>query len=412
MRRSITDRFGVRAALVASAALILLLAGHGQALAASGDRDSGPSAQASIVGGVPSSIAAYPWLAHIEYRGAVEELGCGGSVIAPRLILTAAHCVLTGTGKVGVASNFSVLTGISDLDEATPERASRVSQVLVSPEYNPARTLNDVALLVLSAPVAVPAVPIATAADAALLTPGTPLAVAGWGMTSFEPPKLPSLMREAQPVVQSTPFCERKLGRVLSTYSPASQFCVRTTSDPGASLCNGDSGGPGVARRADGTVVQIGVISLKGSLECSPSSPQVLARVDRASAWIGAWIAAVEHGGPPPAVVVPKVVLPPVTRGEAELIIWLGLEADLGKRFTDGRYHRIACKRLDRTKVKCLIQWLRGSHFYRGGITVYTALPREGSIYNYRYKIRRFNANCWLTYRNPIRACDPLTVTR
>lgn len=404
----------MRAALVAFAALILLLAAQAPVPAAAGEDKvkDGPRAQASIVGGKPGSIAAHPWLANIEYRGPVEELGCGGSVIAPRVVLTAAHCVLTGTGKVGLAENFSVRTGISDLREATPERTSKVSQVLVFPDYNPARVLNDMALLVLSAPVSVPVVPFATAADAALLTPGTPLAVAGWGLTSVEPERLPSLMREAQPVVQSTPSCERKLRRVLTAYSPASQFCVQTTAAPEASLCNGDSGGPGVARRADGTVVQIGVISLKGSLDCSPSSPQVLARVDRASTWIAAWIAAVEHGGPPPAIVVPKVTLPPVTRSDAEIVIVLGLEADLGSRFTEGRFHRLACKRLDRTKVKCVIQWLNGSHFYRGGITIYTALPREGSIYNYRYKIRRFNANCWLTYRNPIGACNPLTFTR
>lgn len=410
MTGSIINRFGVRAALVAGAALLLLmLAGPGvaQSHAAEGDE-----ARASIVGGKPSSIAAYPWLASVEYRGPVDKFGCGGSVIAPRLILTAAHCVVTGTGKVGVASNFSVLTGASKLDEATPERISRVAQVLVDPGYDPQRTLNDTALLVLSAPVTAPTVAIATAADAALVAPGAQLSVAGWGLTEFEPPTSPNLMREAQLVVQDTSFCKRKLLPFLFSYSPASQFCVKTASSPGAGLCNGDSGGPGVAQRPDGSLVQVGVISLKGSLECSPDSPQVLARVDRASAWISAWIAAVEHGAPPPPVVVPEVALPSVTRGDAEVVIVLGLTADLGARFSKGVGHRIGCKRFDRTKIKCLIVWLRGAHLYRGGITVYTALPREGSIYNYRYKIRRFNARCWFTYRNPIQACGALTFTR
>lgn len=409
MTGSITNRFGVRAALVAVAALLLLLAGPGPAKshAAAGD-----GARASIVGGQPSSIAAYPWLASVEYRGPVDKFGCGGSVIAPRLILTAAHCVVTGTGKVGVAENFSVLTGASKLDEATPERTSSVSQVLVDPGYDPRRTLNDIALLVLSAPVAAPTVAVASAADAALTAPGTQLAVAGWGLTDFEPPTPPNLVRDAQLVVQDASFCKRKLLPFLFSYSPASQFCVKTASNPGAGLCNGDSGGPGVAQRPDGSLVQVGVISLKGSLDCSPSSPQVLARVDRASAWIAAWIAAVEQGSPPPPVVVPEVQLPSVTRGDAEAVIVLGLSADLGARFRKGYDHRIACGRFDRTKIKCLIQWLRGSHIYRGGITVYTALPREGSIYNYRYKIRRFNARCWFTYRNPIQACGALTFTR
>jgi hypothetical protein len=183
---------------------------------------------------------------------------------------------------------------------------------------------------------------------------------------------------------------------------------VRSPPGPGgASLCNGDSGGPGIALRADGTAVQIGVISLKGSFDCNPQSPQVLARVDRVSSWVAAWSAAIEFGAPEPAVVVPKVVLPPLTRPDAEVIAWLGLEDDFGNRFTKGRYHQIACRRINRERLKCLVQWLRGGNFYRGAITLYTALPREGFVFNYRYTIRRFNANCWLKYLHPIQACNP-----
>jgi secreted trypsin-like serine protease len=379
--------------------------------AASPDR-SEASAEASIVGGTPTSSASYPWLAFVAYQGPVEEFSCGGTVVAPRLVLTAAHCVLTGTGRVAVASNFAVLTGVGDLREASPERVSRVSQVLVFPEYDPVRTLNDAALLVLSAPVSVPALPLATAADGALGAPGTPVQVAGWGLTDVAPQRSPAILHQAESVLQSSTFCQRRLRRILSVYSAASQLCIRSQPGPGASVCDGDSGGPGIARRADGSPVQIGIISLKGSLSCSPRSPQVLARVDVVSPWVEAWRAAVESGAPAPAVAVPEVKLPRVTKRDAEFLAWIALEAEFGTRFSKGRFHGIGCRQIDREKVKCQVEWVRGNDYFRGGISIYAALPREGFIYNYRYRIRRFNLRCWLTHLHPIPACDPQVLRR
>lgn len=399
----------MRRVKIAVALMISLgaLGGSGWTAGAASAKDDTKGARASIVGGKTASISSYPWLAFIGYDGPVEEFGCAGTVVAPRLVLTAGHCVLTETGKVAVASNFAVLTGTGDLREAAPERVSQVSQVLVFPGYEPAKSLNDAGLLVLAAPVTAPALPLASSADVALLASGTPLAIAGWGLTSFDPPRAPPILQEGQTTVQSAQFCQRKLRRVLSVYRPANQLCVRSQPGSGPGLCDGDSGGPGIARRADGSPVQVGVVSLKGALDCDPGAPQVLARADVVSPWVAAWTAAIEHGAPAPPVTVPDVELPPVTRRDAEIIAWFGLIADFGNRFSRGESHRIGCARIDREKVKCVVEWLRGVHLYRGGITVYTALPREGTIYNYRYKIRRFNVSCWINHPRPIQACNP-----
>lgn len=392
---------GVVGVALAVAALAILI-GVARAEAAPPSGDPG-GAEASIVGGETGSIESSPWLAYVAYQGPVDEFSCGATVVGPRLVLTAAHCALTSTGRVASASNFAVLTGVSDLRKASPERISRVSQVLIFPEYDPARIVNDAALLVLASPVDAPPLPLATPADAALFAGGTPVAIAGWGLTSVSPPRLPAVLRQAQSVVRDSAACRRALKQVLLPYAPASQICVKSS----ASLCNGDSGGPAVATRPDGTAVVVGIASLKASIECSPETPQVLARADRVSGWVSAWIAAIESGGPAPPIVVPTVKLPPVTRGEAELVAAIGLEADFGPRIVGGRGHEIACRRLAREKVKCRVQWLHRRHLYRGAITVYTALPREGSIYNYRYMIRRFRLGCWLRYVNPVAACNP-----
>lgn len=392
-------------AVIAASAFLLLATGPGEAAASTPDPGQ---AGASIVAGETGSIESFPWLAYVAYRGPVDRFSCGGTVVAPRLVLTAAHCALTSTGKRATASNFSVLTGVTDLRQATPDRRSAVSQVLIFPGYDPARVLHDAALLVLASPVAAPSLPIATPADAGLLAGGTPVAVAGWGLTRVSPPRLPAVLRQAQSVVGDASSCRRALGNALLPFQPAGQICVRS----GASLCNGDSGGPAVATRADGTAVVIGIASLKASPTCSPRVPQVLARVDQVSSWASAWIAAIESGGPAPPIAVPELKLPPVTRGDAELVAALGLEADFGIRFVGGRGHEIACRRLTREKVKCRLQWLYRNQLFRGAITVYTALPREGSIYNYRYTIRRFRLGCWLRNLNPIPACNPRVFKR
>jgi secreted trypsin-like serine protease len=387
---------------------VVLLASPGTSQGSASPPAAGEDrAQASIIGGTPGSIAANPSLAFVLYRGPVEQFGCGGSVVAPRLILTAAHCVLTGTGRVAVPSNFAVLTGVANLKEATRERLSRVARVLVFPGYNPVRILNDAALLVLAEPAAAPPVALATPGDAALLAAGTPVTVAGWGLTSFFPRRLPALFREGQSIVQSDSSCRRRLRREVEELVPGAQLCVKSRASSGPGLCNGDSGGPVVARRPDGTPVQIGIVSLKGAFDCDPRSPQILARADRVAPWVAAWTAAIEAGAPAPAVAIPAARLPGLTRRDAEALAWLGLEADFGRLFAGGRGHRIGCKRINREKVKCAVLWLGGRDLYTGTITLFTALPREGSIYNYRYTIRRFNFRCWLSSRNPSRSCNP-----
>ena len=76
-----------RAALLALAALAVALA----------TATAAPAAErgARIVGGTPTTAAQWPWIAFLEVEYDPDtRWSCGGSVVAPRLILTAAHCVL------------------------------------------------------------------------------------------------------------------------------------------------------------------------------------------------------------------------------------------------------------------------------------------------------------------------------
>jgi hypothetical protein len=154
--------------------------------------------------------------------------------------------------------------------------------------------------------------------------------------------------------------------------------------------------------------VQVGIISL-GASNCGARHPQVLARVDRVSTWVRQWIDAIELGATRPRVVAPAVKLPSLSRPVAEYVAYLGLSVEFGSRFTGGKDQKIACDRHSRTRLKCQVEWVRGSDYYRGGTTVYTAVPREGSIYNLRLQVRRFTRSCWERRAATGRSCPSKT---
>src|SRR6187551_29951 len=82
-------------------------------LALAGPAEASGGASASIVGGTTALSEEWPWAAFIlavDQRG--EGFSCTGTVIAPTLVLTAAHCVEDIiTGKKTPISQFVVVTG-------------------------------------------------------------------------------------------------------------------------------------------------------------------------------------------------------------------------------------------------------------------------------------------------------------
>jgi secreted trypsin-like serine protease len=334
-----------------------------------------PPAQASIIGGDVTAIADLPSLAFIAAQtGKDQGFACTGTVVAPRLVLTAAHCVEDlQLGGFTPAPDYKVATGRTLPRQDQTGAVMQVSATHVFPGFDPGTTRGDAALLVLASPTSAPAIPLAAAADNALYAGGAPVILAGWGLTSANARSAPNGLRSTANVVLNPIGCEQSIARFYPPYSPALQMCTTDPPDKANGGCFGDSGGPAIAHRADGSPVQIGIVSTGGPA-CSTRLPNIFTRVDRISTWVAQWIAATEVGTPPPAL---KPRLPAMSEESAQGLIGGLLSARFGRLFTAAEGLRGECRRLGPARRQCRLLWRFGPKLYFATVTVFYALQQN-----------------------------------
>ncbi|KAK7109800.1 ovochymase-1-like [Littorina saxatilis] len=131
-----------------------------------GQLSQGPRRHRRIVGGSDASRKQFPWVVMVLVNG---RFWCAGSIIHPRHILTAAHCVRKrGSGQHGNerllyfdAAEVEVIAGkytydvTSKHDDVTGEQRVPVDAVIPHPHYDDTKSVakhNDIALLVLRTP--------------------------------------------------------------------------------------------------------------------------------------------------------------------------------------------------------------------------------------------------------------------
>ncbi len=221
----------------------------------------------AIAGGekVPDEKAP-PWLVSITSKGEGplnERLTCGGSLISPTRVLTAAHCLDNGN-----PNNWEVRVGGSTLSKDPGQKvgiegfATHPDFRVIYPEDAPddflhAAGANDIAVIELTEPLTdVPHLDIARETPDAK----TPVTLFGRGLTG--PPAKENLgdaVRSGQMRVIGDQQCRNELGEVID---PASVICAKS---PTAMACGGDSGGPLIQATRLGPRV-VGVSSVAGGL--------------------------------------------------------------------------------------------------------------------------------------------------
>ena len=377
----------VRGELRGRALLIALACIAIAALALPAAAAAEPTAQASIVGGRAGSIAEFPFLSFIEAREGEHGFACTGTVVAPRVVLTAAHCVESlDHGGLTPAKDYALATGVTSPAEANAPNIFRVVEAHAFPGFDPGTLHGDAGILILDRPTTAPVLSLAGAGDAALYAGGTSVQLAGWGLTHANAKEEPSGLRTTSMVVQSASSCKAKTHGYYSPFSPAAQMCTLDVPGGKSGGCFGDSGGPTIGLRPDGTAVELGIISTGGEA-CSTKRPNVMTRVDLVSTWVAEWIAATEAGGARPTL-APGTPLPQMSKEAAEIFALSSLRDQFGKRFERARRIAGDCRRAGRARFKCEIAWIAGRFVYGGTVSPFYERRDDAAVWDSHFKIR------------------------
>ncbi len=219
------------------------------------------SAHASprVIGGKPATAGAWGFIVPLlaaDNPDAYAAQFCGGSYVAARFVITAAHCVADGVEnengeiycdkyRVVDPAGIQIAPGLQYLPSGGSEERIQVKSITVHPDYASCSIENDVAVLELTRPAVTPHTLVPLAHERPTTT--VPGSVAGWGTTEPVKGAFPRQLMSLDLSVFSSAECNANLGDLLPNgVLPPSMVCAGVLGGS-QDTCSGDSGGPLIA---------------------------------------------------------------------------------------------------------------------------------------------------------------------
>ncbi|KPP70640.1 hypothetical protein Z043_110508 [Scleropages formosus] len=246
--------------------------------------------QLKIVGGRMTTVESQPWIASIFMKSRSRNVfQCGGSLISPCWVLTAAHCF--PEGSYTDSAKYTVFLGKNAINETDPTREQSfiVEEVIIHEAYEESGQAynNDIALLKIRGNQGQCAYETDTVRTVCLpprgqmLPSGTYCQIAGYGKTEEGFGFFSQFLKETSIQLMSQSICTEK--EYYGNMMTENMFCAGSP-EWDTDSCKGDSGGPLICEVNDHMFL-FGIVSWGEG--CSRKfRPGVYTRVTNYNQWI------------------------------------------------------------------------------------------------------------------------------